>query len=170
MVKLHFSKKTIIVSSSVLVVILCAGITLFTLAPWRDSSAQTDGSSVKPDFNAVLPANTSVDELGGWQKMTPPNSTPIYVYSDTIDGIAISVSQQTLPDSFKNNSDAEVAKLSKAYNATTTINAGETKVYSGKSADGPQSIIFTKNNLLVLIKSRGVIENDAWASYIEALK
>lgn len=169
MVKMHFSKKTIVISSSVLAVVLCASITLFILAPWRDSSAQNE-LSIKPDFKTVLPARTSIDELGGWQKMTPPNSTPIYVYSDSIDDIAISVSQQTLPESFKTDTDTKVAQLAKAYNATTSLNAGNTKIYSGKSASGPQSIIFTKNNLLVLIKSRGVIGNDAWVSYVEALK
>lgn len=166
---MHFSKKTIVVSISVMAVIICAGITLFILAPWRDSSAQNE-LSVKPDFETILPARSSIEELGGWQKMTPPNSTPIYVYSDSIDDIAISVSQQTLPESFRTDTDTKVAQLAKGYNATTSINAGNTKVYSGKSASGPQSIIFTKNNLLVLIKSRGVISNDAWASYIEALK
>lgn len=165
---MRFSKKTVIVSSAILAIIICAGVTLVILAPWHDSNTQSD-SLIKPEFSAILPASTSIDTLGGWQKMTPPNSTPIYVYSDSIDGVAISVSQQTLPDSFKSNPSVKVAELAKGYNATTPIQAGDTKVYSGKSASGPQSIIFTKNNLLVLIKSQGVISNGAWASYIEAL-
>ncbi len=169
MVKMIGSKKTIIVSSLVLATLLFAIVTLLVTSPWNNSNEQSN-SSVTPDFSAVLPASTSIDELGGWQKMTPPNSTPIYVYSDSIDNVAITVSQQTLPESFKDNTDAKIAELAKAYNATTPINADDTKVFSGKSASGPQSIIFTKNNLLVLIKSRGVISNDAWASYIKALQ
>lgn len=108
--------------------------------------------------------------MGGWQKLTPPDSAPAYVFIDSIDGVGISVSQQELPASLKDNNGAKVAEVAKSYNATKTIYADSTKVYIGTNADGPQSVIFTKNNLLVLIKSRAVIQDQSWVAYINSLK
>lgn len=130
---------------------------------------QSKNNPTAPTYNTVLPQDQSVDELGGWQRVSPPESEPVFAYNDHIDDIAINVSQQPIPESFAGNVGANVKSLAESYSATTVIEAGETTVYIGRSSRGPQSVIFTKNNLLVLIKSQGTIKHESWARYINAL-
>lgn len=122
----------------------------------------------QPSHPTILPRGTSIKDLGGWQQLRGPNGTAVYVYADTISNVPISVSQQPLPESFKQAGN-DIEKLAKNYNATETINANGTKIYIGTSAKGPQSVIFTKNSLLILIKSQKNISNKAWAKYIASL-
>lgn len=153
----------------------CAGIAAMLLVglvvwgPWRTDSSSHD-TTVTPNFQSLTPRGSEVSKLGGWQKLTPPDGSSVYVYSDTIDTVSISVSQQPLPHTFKANIATNVADLAKGYNATTTLDANGVKAYIGTSGDGPQSVIFTKNDLLVLIKSRAVIKNESWTSYIRSLE
>ncbi len=165
MKKRRQSKKAMILSGCALA--LCVGA-LFIWSPWRTSTA--NDSSATPHFQALLPGTTSIAKLGGWQKLTPPDGTAIYVFTDSIDGVDINVSQQPLPASLKDDSEAKVSEVAKGYNETKSIYAATTKVYIGTNADGPQSVIFTKNKLLVLIKSRSVIKDELWVTYINSLE
>lgn len=122
-----------------------------------------------PTHSTILPPDRTVDQLGGWQRVSPPEEEPVFAYADKLDETTISVSQQPLPESFASNIEASVKKLAEDYSATTTLEAADTTVYIGRSARGPQSVIFTKNGLLVLIKSQNTIPNQAWISYINAL-
>lgn len=131
----------------------------------KNSSITKDS---QPSHPTVLPRGTSIKDLGGWQQLKAPNGNAVYVYTDKISNVPISVSQQPLPESLKQDSDS-IEKLAKNYNATDTINAKGTKVYIGTSAKGPQSVIFAKNSLLILIKSQENISNKAWAKYIASL-
>lgn len=123
-----------------------------------------------PTYDTVLPQNKSISALGGWKRVSPPDKEPVFAYADTIGGVAISVSQQPLPKGFSKNTDSQVAELASKFNATEKLEAGTTKAYVGTSAKGPQSVIFAKGNVLVLIKSQKKISNAAWAQYISALK
>jgi hypothetical protein len=133
-------------------------------------SSRSNNASVQPSFKALLPSKTSIDELGGWKKLTPPSGDTAYVYIDTIDSTLINVTQQQLPESFKNNPEVSLAQMAKAYSATTSLKADGTAVYLGTSADGPQSVLFVKNDLLVLIKSEKKIQDSSWISYITSLR
>jgi len=124
---------------------------------------------VEPTYEVVLPQRTSIDTLGGWQRVSPEGSEPIFAYSDTIEDTTISVSQQPMPKSFVGNVAAEVKRLAESYSATTVIEAGGTDVYIGRSARGPQSVIFAKGNTLVLIKSQKTISQAEWVRYINNL-
>ena len=129
--------------------------------------AQRDASD--PSFQTILPSNQSITSLGGWHRVTPPGDDPVFAYSDTIDTVSISVSEQPLPDTFKRNIPNAVADLAKQYNATVKLKSDDTAVYVGTSAKGPQSAILTKHNLLILIKSKSQIDNTSWTDYISSL-
>ena len=129
--------------------------------------AQRDASD--PSFQTVLPSGQSITSLGGWHRVTPPGDDPVFAFGDTIDSVPISVSEQPLPDAFKHDTLSAVADLAKQYNATTKLKAGDTVVYIGTSAKGPQSTILTKHNLLILIKSKNQIDNSSWTDYISSL-
>lgn len=122
-----------------------------------------------PSYATITPNGSPVSELGGWKRVSPSDSNPVFAYTDSIDGVSVSVSQQPLPSSFKDNQSSKVAELAKSYNASNKLDADGTSVYIGDSAKGPQSVIFTKNDLLVLIKSQQRVSNESWVRYIKSL-
>lgn len=166
------TKKVAIIGGSILVLLI--GLLIFRpFGPANDatenSSASTSKATDKPTYTTVVPNGKSVDELGGWKRVSPPKSEPVYAYADSIDGVSISVSQQPLPKSFETNPEVQVADLAKKFNATNKLAAGNIPVYIGTSAKGPQSVILTKNDVLILIKSQKKINDKSWAKYAESL-
>lgn len=152
----------VIIASVLLVIAIVATILLFNKHPQNVDSN-------KPNFQALLPAGSSIEELGGWQKLTPPAGDAYYAFTDSIEQIPIVVSQQSLPETFKTSPSESIDQLAKAYSATETFETNNATVHIGNSVNGPQSVIFTKNGLLVLIKSQEKIENTVWARYINSL-
>jgi len=126
--------------------------------------------SSTPEYQTLLPESKPVDELGGWKRVSPPENDPVFAYVDTIGDATINVSQQPLPESFKGNVAEQTARLAEAYSASKTLEAGGIKAYLGTSSKGPQSVIFTTDELLVLIKSKENIPDDAWEKYISTLE
>jgi hypothetical protein len=124
-----------------------------------------------PDYKTMLPAGKTIDQLGGWTRVSPSGTEPVYAYVDKIKGIQINVSQQPLPYEFDDDStDQHIEELASGYNADQKMKVGGTTVYIGTSAKGPQSVIFTRDKILVLIKSLSAIDNNSWAAYISSLK
>ncbi|RYF28766.1 MAG: hypothetical protein EOO17_04175 [Chloroflexi bacterium] len=121
------------------------------------------------EYQTVIPASKTIGDLGGWKRVSPPNSDPVYAYNDQVDGVNISVSQQPLPQSFSGKVESEVAEVAKKFNATTKVEGADTNVYLGTSAKGPQSVILSKNGLLILIKSEKNIAPASWAQYAKSL-
>jgi len=160
-----------VVKRSKKIIIGAAGIVLIGLVVVGFVIYKTNDafSGDHPRYETVLPSGKTIGELNGWQRVSPPESDPVYAYLDTIEGISISVSEQPLPESFKAATADKVAELAKQYSATTTLEAGETKIYIGTSAKGPQSVIFTKKGLLILIKSQEKVSDKAWTTYVQSL-
>jgi len=122
-----------------------------------------------PKFKTILPAGKTIQSLGGWTRVSPSSADPVFAFVDYIGKSPINLSQQPLPDSFKTDTDQQVADLASDFNASEKITVGSINVYIGTSVKGPQSVIFAKNNLLILIKSSVKINNDKWAEYINNL-
>lgn len=158
--RLPTGRNRLIVIGVVIIVVTATAIYMY---------ARSNQPEVAPEYAIVLPQQTSIDTLGGWQRVSPDGKDPIFAYSDTVEDIAISVSQQPLPESFVGNVAASVKQLADSYSATTAIEAGGTDVYIGRSAKGPQSLIFAKGDTLVLIKSQKAISQEEWIRYINNL-
>lgn len=156
--RMLFSKWGAIIAG-IIVVIAVAGLLLFRALNPSDT----------PGYRTVLPDGKTIDELGGWKRVSPPEKEPVFAYTDQINDVSIGVSQQPLPQSFKSDTASRVADLAKKYNATTEVIIGDTTVYIGTSVKGPQSVIFAKKDLLILIKSQKKIENAAWKEYVLSL-
>ena len=116
-----------------------------------------------------MPEGKSIDDLGGWKRVNRPGGDPVFSFNDEINGTLITVSEQSLPASFASDTDNRTAELAKAYNATSRIKAGSLTAYIGTSAKGPQSVILTKKELLILIMSADRIPETAWIDYIQSL-
>ena len=167
--RLVLSKKTIIIASGLVVVI--GFIVINTIAQHNAVQTAKNGTSSAdaPQFSTVLPNGQSISQLGGWNRISPPESDPVFAYTDTISTVSVNVSEQPLPETFKNDTDSQVADLAKKFNATNQIDNAGVKAYIGTSAKGPQSVLFAKNNLLILIKSQQKIADRDWANYIKSL-
>lgn len=122
------------------------------------------------DYQTLTPNGKPVSQLGGWRRVSPKKATPVYAYTDAIDGVDISVSQQPLPDKFIEGTDGELAQLAKDFGATQEIKAEGVRVYIGTSAKGPQSVMLIKDGLLILIKSQTKIADKSWEHYAESLR
>lgn len=123
-----------------------------------------------PDYPTLLPDGKTIADFGGWTRVSPPTSNPVFAYADSIGGIRVTVSQQPLPDSFKSGGDgSQLEELAKNFNATDTLQAGSTTIHIGTSAKGPQSIIFTKNDVLILMKAGARLPENALVAYVESL-
>lgn len=142
-----------------------------TPQPIEDEQTITTGTLRKgtPDYATLLPGGTSIETLGGWTRVSPANRDPVYAYVDKIGDIPINVSQQPLPEDFKSQPDDQVRDLAFGYGASETLRIDSTTVYIGTSAKGPQSVIFTKNDLLVLIKASAAIPAAEWKLYVQSL-
>jgi hypothetical protein len=136
----------------------------------QDASSGITLPKETPDFTTILPSGTSIDDFGGWTRVSPSDRNSVYAYPDTLDGISIIVSEQPIPDSFKSDLTGSLETLSQSYSAERTFDASGITVHIGKSAKGPQSLIFVKKNLLVLIKSSGTVSDETWKTYIESLR
>jgi hypothetical protein len=62
-----------------------------------------------------------------------------------------------------------MTEMARAYNANTKLDADGVRVYLGSSAKGPQSVLFTKNGVLILMKSWATIPDADWITYIKSL-
>lgn len=124
-----------------------------------------------PNFTTLLPAGKTIQQLGGWVRISPPDKDPVYTYVDTVGNVHINVSEQPLPDNLKSDTANKVAQLAQSSNATDKfVAAGNTPVYVASGGTGEQSVIFTKNQLLVLIKSNKPLTNNDWSAYISSLR
>ena len=122
-----------------------------------------------PSFPTVSPPEKDIDSLGGWTRVSPSASDPVYAFTDKIGNVPIIVSQQTLPSDFKADTPSKIQQLAADFSANEKIVIDENTIYIGTSSNGVQSVIFSLNNLLILIKSDDRISNDSWAQYIRTL-
>lgn len=162
----------------IIIVVIAVGLSSYFLFFKHKSSTSKKGTVyttqnlVKgdPDYKTIIPNGKNIKDLGGWTRISPTDRNPVYAYVDQIGDIKINVSEQPLPEDFQSDTANQIELLAKSFKATAKINIGNLDVYLGASVSGPQSVIFTKNNLLILIKSTAPIANSQWAEYIDSLQ
>lgn len=124
-----------------------------------------------PSYDTLLPKGKSIETLGGWKRVSPNSSNPVFAFVDTLERVEISVSEQPLPSTFSNNPDEDVKDLAQGFNANERVVADDATVYFvGTSVKGPQSVILTKKGVLILIKAPIQIKNEVWSAYIANLQ
>lgn len=122
-----------------------------------------------PEFSAVLPKGKTIEDLGGWVRVSPADKDPVFAFVDVVNDVQLNVSQQQLPENLRTNTAQKVEELAKGFAANEEINANGVVAYLGTSIRGPQSVIFVKNDLLILIKSSSQLANQQWIDYIGSL-
>ena len=159
--KLTLKAKIIVAALAVLLIISATtAVILLMHHPKKAPSTATQA----PPFSVLLPKGKTAASVGG-QSITTPGGEKTYQFDDTIAGIPANISEQQLPASLSGaNSSEEIRKFAEGFNATTIVTAGQTVVYVGTSAAGPQWGVFAQDNLLVIIKADHTIDkNDPYA-------
>lgn len=162
--KIARNKRFLIITACLLVFVI--GITargVFQEKPGNKPSGGVQGATTSPNFPVLAPAgyNSAGIRYDSQRKVAS--------YSHTIRGVEVIVSQQALPENFKSDPQAKVSDLARKFNATKEIVAGEVTAFAGKSADGPQSVIFQKNEVLVFIYSPIELDSQSLTSFITEL-
>jgi hypothetical protein len=141
----------------------------------RDSKGENTGNtgvlgtaSQKPTFEYSLPTGVGHDVKS--ESVRYDAQRKVVNFTDSIGGVTITISQQPLPDKFKENTDDEVKKLAESFSANEVLSTANPTAYLGTSAKGPQTVIFSKKGLLVFIQSTKEIDNHDWAEYITNLQ
>lgn len=125
----------------------------------------------EPEFDAVFPQGKSIEDLGGWVRVSPADKDPVFAYVDRVGDIQLNISQQQLPENLRVNTGQRVAELAAGFAANEKLVTEDgVEAYLGTSIRGPQSVILTKNGLLILIKSSGKLTNEQWVEYIGLLR
>lgn len=143
--------------------------TFTTTSPSADSVDAPVLEKGTPDYDTVVPKGRTAKNID-WTRVSPPDHNPVYTYVDTVDKATLNVSEQPVPDNFKNDPTTSLEQLAGSYNATQKLTVGTVTVYIGTSTKGPQSVIFIKKNVLVLIKTDIGLTTDQWIFYISSLQ
>jgi hypothetical protein len=164
-------KKLGIGAGSLMIVVV---IGMFALNVRNDNKAKNTGvkdvlsaSDQKPAFKTLSPTGSSGTAPSD---MKYNAQHKIVTFVDSIGGVDINITEQALPDNFKDNTDDKVKKLAEGFSANEVLSTANPTAYLGTSVEGPQSVIFHKNGLLIFIKSKNKIDNHDWAEYITNLK
>lgn len=132
-------------------------------------STTTMHGASQPTFATILPTGKSINQLGGWNRASPENTNPVFAFQDRLNNATIIVSQQPLPENFSSDVDKNITELAKSYNATERLPIAGGIAFVGSSGQGPQSVIASKNNLLILITSTTKHSSDQWVEYLASL-
>ncbi len=156
--------------STVCLVVMAGGVFVVSSSdsgPAADSPAVLSQTDTKASFDYSLPDGNEY-EVDGQVRFDPEKQVVNFV--DSIGGVDITISQQPIPEDFKEDTDAKVKKLAEGFSATKTIATANPTAYIGTSAKGPQTVIFAKKDLLVFMQSSKKIDDVDWASYVTNLK
>jgi hypothetical protein len=124
-----------------------------------------------PDFDTVLPVGKTIEDLGGWGRVSPPDRDPVYAYSDTLASVHIVVSEQKVPSDFSSDVPGHLSRIAKQFGASKKLTTTDGAIlYLGTAANGSQSIVTSKNGLLILMRSTSVIGDQIWNDYVFALE
>lgn len=136
----------------------------------KESKSFTSGKLEKgtPTYSTLLPDGKTIESLGGWTRVSPGTTNPVYAFSDKVEGVPIIVSEQPLPDPLAKPGALE--EFAKSYSADHKVTVEGVTVFIGTSGKGPQSAVLAKNNLLILIKTDSKLTDTQWANYVGSLK
>lgn len=117
---------------------------------------------VTPDFDLLYPNGVEIETV----KISPDNNALVYAFLDTVDGVDIRLSQQLLPKEVLSSQTTEVEKIANSFSATSIIEVDGNRIYHGYNEEsGVQSLVFVKNERLILVSAVSKIPDEKWLSY-----
>jgi hypothetical protein len=156
------------------VLIGAAGLAVALFFAWSSQSnlgkpsTQVLGQSAAPTFNTLLPGDDAKQTTSG--QVAYDRDKKVASFTDTIDEIPLTVSQQALPERFKKDPATEISKFAADINANEKLQIGSLTAYSGVSEKGPQTVVFIKNDVLVFVTASKKLPTAQLIGYIDSLK
>lgn len=165
--KLH--QKWVIGGSGIVAVVIVVAVVTLIAGGNKDSDnpAVLSDQDQKAEFAYSLPKGSS-ETIDGPVRFD--STRKVVNYRDSIGGVEITISQQQLPSGFKDDTANKVKKLAEDFSATKAITTANPTAYLGQDVKGPQTVIFSKKDLLVFIQSTNKIDEHDWAEYITNLQ
>ena len=164
-------KKLYIAGASLVLLPIFAISAGFIIQATKKTDGKTDvlgqkTVAAKPDFSTLKPTTTENQATA----LKYDTERKLASYNDVLNNIPITVSQQPLPAGFKASPTTSVENLAKQMNANDKISASDTTAFAGVSIKGPQTVVFTKNDLLIFIIADKKIDVLTWSKYIESMR
>lgn len=162
--------RQIAVGGALAVVVVAGGITYMTLSDQKatsDQPAVLAESTTKPNFTYALP-DGDASSIDGTVRFDPKRK--VVNYKDTVAGVSVTVSQQQLPEGLKEDSQEKIKKIAADFSATRALTTATPTAYIGDSIEGPQTVIFTKKDLLIFVLSANKVDDKDWAEYVTTLR
>jgi hypothetical protein len=133
-------------------------------------SASLAGKLTSPTFVPVAPKNHLELAEGKSQATAFDGKRDSYSYTDTIENVPLTVSEQPIPANFSSAQQA-ISSIARSMNATSTLKTHGTVAYEAKnSKTSTQTIIFTMDNLLIFMQSNFQHDDGSWENYINSLQ
>lgn len=164
-------RKYVVAGCSTLGVVVVFGVAALVISgsseKGSDKPEVLSGNTAQPTFAYSLPKgdSKSIDAPVKYD-----SQRKVVNFRDSIGGVGITISQQPLPESFKDDPQNKVKKLAEDFSATEVLSTATPTAFLGTAIEGPQTVIFTKKDLLVFIQSEKKIDNKDWAEYVTNLQ
>ncbi len=127
-------------------------------------------TAAKPTFQPLAPVDSTNNGIHGTPQVAYDGKRNTYSFTDTLAGQAIVVSQQPIPATYKTAVDA-VSKIAVSLKASQTLATSSGAAFIANDAkSNAQTIVFSKNNLLVFVQSPFAHTSDQWQAYINGLQ
>lgn len=133
----------------------------------KEQPAVLSESTTSPNFDYTLPDGETA-AIEGSVRFDPQRK--VVNYKDTVAGVGVTISQQQLPEGLKDDPQEKVKKIAADFSATRALTTATPTAYIGDSIEGPQTVIFTKNDLLIFILSANKLDDKDWAEYVTKLQ
>jgi hypothetical protein len=169
-----FSRKKVIITSVFCLALIT--VPAYLLLKKDDPEASVQGSSTAAEasqpghdivpskdikFDTVLPRGRNIPD----DKLFYDAKRNFVRYDDQINAVKISVSQQPLPEAFKSDPDGNAKRIAADFSATEMLSMEGQNMYYGVSEKGPQTMILTKNDVLIFINTTTMIEKESLKAY-----
>lgn len=135
-----------------------------------DGAASLSGLLSNPTFTPFAPKTKPQLAQGKSQATAFDGKRDSYSYTDNIQNVPLTVSEQPIPSNFSSAAQA-VASIAKSMNATHVIKASGLTAYEAKSSQtSTQTLILTNANILIFLQSNFPHDDGTWANYISSLQ
>jgi hypothetical protein len=122
------------------------------------------------DFDELTPNGVKLTELASYKVRKTPADDVILSFQDQRDSLVIEVTEQKIPDSFRGKVAEQTEKIAKDLQATDIIQIDDIRIYHGVSEKtGVQSLVTTKKDLLIFMRSDVKQSDEFWAAYYLSL-
>lgn len=125
-------------------------------------------TTATPEFKMIFPEGVQTNIDNNYVSFNSDKN--IASYTDKIGAITVTVSQQPLPARFNNNLETELDREAKKAGAIEIIVPSNPITYVGTAANGVQTAVFYKHDLLIYVRAANKVDNLDWTDYVRSLR